>query len=417
MPIINLQRRLHETGRIRIGQKVESQNGKIYPAKLDTFRLTSTNEAAIKAIAAKYGGEPHIWTDAPVGTQWELLTESSTLKVLIPPEAMAFSQNYELWSGGGCVRRCNGVYQIPSEEPCVCDPENRECKPHTRLSIMLADLPGAGLWRLDTQGWNAANELGGAFELASLIAQATGRAIVPGTLRLDQRASKRPDPNDDSKVITRKFAVPVLDFDVDMNTIARESLTSNVTPIPEIETPSLADELRSIDEDVERRPRSNAAEPVASTGLKPRARGELRDDEAYFPGVNRASAEQVSSLSNALHMLEEVDKETVKQKWTERGVPQGRLGDLTPEQADLGLAIISEVVNAVDTTEFVTDVPVPSITQAQIGKIRVLVGQHGVDKADIHTFVSDIIHRQISSLKDLTKGEASKVIDQLSEVN
>ena len=43
-----------------------------------------------------------------------------------------------------------------------------------------------------------------------------------------------------------------------------------------------------------------------------------------------------------------------------------------------------------------------------------MVANTGADKADVHTVVSDIIGRQIESLKDLTKVEGSRVIDQLT---
>jgi hypothetical protein len=56
----------------------------------------------------------------------------------------------------------------------------------------------------------------------------------------------------------------------------------------------------------------------------------------------------------------------------------------------------------------------PKVTNPQIGKIRVMVANTGADKADVHTVVSDIIGRQIESLKDLTKAEAHRVIDQLT---
>ena len=444
-PIINLQRRLAETGRIRIGQSVSgvSKNGKAYtaPKKLETFRLTSTSEKAIIAVAAKYGGTPQVWADAPVGKQWELFTESSTLDVLIPPEAMSYSVYYELWSGGGCTRRCNGSYQIPGEEDCVCDPDNRECKPHTRISLMLADLPGAGLWRLDTQGYYAATEIGGAFELAQLISNATGRAIVPGVLRLDQREVKRPDQP------TRKFAVPVLDFDVDMNALARGSqptLSSGVTPVPDLEpTRTLAEELEAVNTPVEKPKRSNAAEPVRSTGIKPRARGSVDENgerqysDDPFPQpeqVVMANETQVTAIHNSLTMLEETDKEMVKELWTKANIPKVRLGDLTSAQADKALELILGVLNAVDTSDAPEDesgendhteasgaivngsqIETPMITNPQIGKIRVMVGNAGVDKADIHNHVSDILHRQIGSLKELTKSEAHKVIDQLKE--
>ena len=51
MPIIDMQRRLAETGRIRIGQQVAAtkRDGTptTRPSKLETFRITSANEKAI----------------------------------------------------------------------------------------------------------------------------------------------------------------------------------------------------------------------------------------------------------------------------------------------------------------------------------------------------------------------------------
>jgi hypothetical protein len=203
--ILDLQRKLMEAGRIRIGQQVTSSNGKSRPAKLGTFRLTSADRLRIEQAAHLYGGTCQPWT-APAGQQWEVITDSDVLDVIVPPSAMAFSQSYELWSKGGCQRRCDGGTESITEQPCICDPENRECDIHTRLSVMLKDLPGLGVWRLDTQGWYAAAELQGAVDV---IQMAAGRgALLPARLRLEQRTVKRPS------VGTRNFAVPVLDIDI-----------------------------------------------------------------------------------------------------------------------------------------------------------------------------------------------------------
>ena len=43
MPIITVQRRLAEQGRIRLGQKVATSGGRTRPDKLDRFRFTSAN--------------------------------------------------------------------------------------------------------------------------------------------------------------------------------------------------------------------------------------------------------------------------------------------------------------------------------------------------------------------------------------
>ncbi len=209
MAILDLQRKIMEAGRIRIGQQVASSNGKSRPAKLDTFRLTSADRVRIEQAAQLYGGQPRQW-DAPAGRQWEVVTAADELPVIVPPSAMAFSQFYEMWSAGGCQRRCDGAHESISDRPCLCDPDNRDCNIHTRLSVMIRDLPGLGLWRIDTSGWYAAIELSGAVDV---IQTAAGRGtMLPARLRLEQRSVKRPGRNGTPE--TRRFAVPVLDIEI-----------------------------------------------------------------------------------------------------------------------------------------------------------------------------------------------------------
>src|SRR5579875_1118177 len=123
MSILDLQKRLHEDGRIRIGQQVAMGNGKKRPAKLDRFRFTSQSKRAIETVALLYGGAVQQWADAPMGEQWEVVTEVTEFPVVLGPETISFSQAYELWSGGGCKRRCDGERETISDGPCLCDPE------------------------------------------------------------------------------------------------------------------------------------------------------------------------------------------------------------------------------------------------------------------------------------------------------
>jgi len=207
--IIDLQRRIAEIGRIRIGRQVATSNGKTRPAKLDTFRLTSADKTRIDQAAALYGGTPAEW-EAPAGHQWEVITAADSLDVIVPPSDMAFSQWYEMWSAGGCQRRCDGAREQITDGPCLCDPDDRDCDIHTRLSVMLSDLPGLGVWRIDTSGYYAAVEMSGAVQV---VQTAAGRgSLLPARLRLEQRVVKRPGA--DGKPETRRFAVPVLDIDV-----------------------------------------------------------------------------------------------------------------------------------------------------------------------------------------------------------
>lgn len=203
MPILGLQQRIRELGRIRIGQIVKSGNGKPRPEKLDKFRLTSASRELLDKVAGLYGGEVVEWTPANGGAQqWEVVTTSARLPIMVPPQPV--TQWYELWSGGGCQRRCDGEREMLTDKPCMCDPdpEQRDCKPTTRLNVVLRDVEGLGVWRLETHGYYAAVELPG---VAELLAQAGG--YITGWLGLEQRTAKR-----DGK--TRHWMVPTIEVDV-----------------------------------------------------------------------------------------------------------------------------------------------------------------------------------------------------------
>lgn len=200
MPIIDIQKRLVEVGRIRMGQK----SAKGAPQKLETFRVTSRDEARVNEIAAVYGGTVQPWAERP--GEFEVVTTTAELPILLLP-GQALSQWYETWSAGGCQRRCDGVTDVISDGPCLCDAEqgDRKCKPTTRLSVMLPEIPGLGVWRLESHGYYAAVELSAT---AGMLEQATARGqMFPARLRIDQRSQVK-----DGK--TTRYAVPVIDIDV-----------------------------------------------------------------------------------------------------------------------------------------------------------------------------------------------------------
>jgi hypothetical protein len=202
MPILDLQQRIREIGRIRIGQKVATSNGKTRPAKLNRFRLTSPSRELLERVATQYGGTVAPWTPDGGAGQYEVLTEATRMPILVPHQPV--SQYYELWSGGGCQRRCDGVTELLKDRPCICgpDPEQRQCKPTTRLNVVLSDIPGVGVWRLESHGYYAALELPG---VAELLAKAGG--YVPAFLGLEERTAKR-----DGK--TLRWMVPTIDVDI-----------------------------------------------------------------------------------------------------------------------------------------------------------------------------------------------------------
>lgn len=270
MPLIDLQRRMRELGRIRTGQTVSS-NGRKRPTRLETFRLTSPSRPLIEAAAESYGGKPKAWNG-----EWELVTETDTLDVVIPP-GQSISQWYELWSGGGCQRRCDGRTNVLTDTPCACpaDPgERRElakdgqaCKPTTRLNVMLPAIPDLGVWRLESHGYYAATELAGTVD----VIEAAGR-MLPARLRLEQREVKRPGKP------TNQFAVPVLELpavrigdivsgELPARTNLRERVTRPELPSgirPPSETPPADPDTGEV---VENRTRCEAVPPEGPLGM------------------------------------------------------------------------------------------------------------------------------------------------------
>lgn len=202
MPILTLQQRLRELGRIRIGQKVATAKGGTRPGKLDRFRLTSPSKELLDRVAAKYGGTVQPWTPDGGAGQYEVITDAKRMPIHVPPQPV--SQYFELWSGGGCQRRCDGVTELLKDRPCICgpDPEQRQCKPTTRLNVVLSEIEGVGVWRLESHGYYAALELPG---VAELLAQTGG--YVEAFLGLEQRTAKRDGQ-------TRHWMVPTIDLAV-----------------------------------------------------------------------------------------------------------------------------------------------------------------------------------------------------------
>ncbi|MBA2952151.1 hypothetical protein GON03_19225 [Nocardioides sp. MAH-18] len=232
MPILDLQKRARTLGRIRLGQK--AANGA--PQKLDRFRFTSHSQALLEKIAELYGGEVREWTPAGGTQQWEVISGSARVPIMVPPQPV--SQWYEFWTRAGCQHRCDGRTNVLTDEPCDPeDPKHLEAikKPTTRLNVVLRDVEGIGVWRVESHGFNAAIELP---DVAEFLAAAGG--YVNGWLALEQRTSVE---QTDQGPKTRHYAVPIIEVDVTpaqlmegKGRVAAPALTGG----PVGETPALA---------------------------------------------------------------------------------------------------------------------------------------------------------------------------------
>lgn len=202
-PLIDLQRRLAEAGRIRMGEKTE----KGAPKRLNTWRITSPTKELVEQAAGLYGGEPQPW-DSPTGAQWEVVTTTEELPVLVMP-GYSFRQAYEFRTSPTKVeRRCDG-HEQDDGGACVCNAEGllgeAACKLITRLTVALPELTTMLGWRLETKGENAARELLASMDLVQGVSG--GRPFVPARLRIVERRGSV-----DGQTV--RYVVPVIDVSI-----------------------------------------------------------------------------------------------------------------------------------------------------------------------------------------------------------
>ncbi|MGW1587283.1 recombination directionality factor [Streptomyces sp. NPDC002386] len=198
---MTMKRQAAELGRIRTGTSRPHQdpNRKRVPVKSQTFILSSHSREYVAAAAELYGGRVEQWT--PQGqnvAQWRVITEARELRAILPA-GDPLDQSYEMWSGGGCSRRCDGEFERIKREPCVClarfgedwheRPADQVCRPTSRVNVMLPDLPDLGVWRLETKSYYAADALAGGLDT---VLQATGgKGMMPVRMWIEQRTAVR----------------------------------------------------------------------------------------------------------------------------------------------------------------------------------------------------------------------------------
>lgn len=210
--LLTMQRQLRELGRLRTGY-TDISGPRPRPVKSQTWIVTSHAEHYVESAAEAWGGTPEKWQPAGNGApQFRVITDAVSVDALLP-SGDPLSQTLELWSGGGCVRRCDGVTDIQSDSPCICRAQHGDnfheqakgtvCAATTRLNVFLPDMPDVGVWRAETHSHYAAQEIAGAVDLIK--AAAGTEAVIPIRLRIEQRQRK-------AQGQTKKFPVIVVEL-------------------------------------------------------------------------------------------------------------------------------------------------------------------------------------------------------------
>ncbi|MER5750684.1 hypothetical protein [Streptomyces sp. NPDC002088] len=186
----NIQARAAEHGRLRTGYTQGNR-----PMRSVNWVVTSHSEEHVRRAAELWGGEPEQWQ--PLNstiTQWRVITKTPSIEALITP-GDPLNQYNEMWSKGGCQRRCDGETETISRQPCIClarfgedwhqQKKGTVCSTTSRLNVMLPDLSGMGMWRAETHSFYAAQEWGGMVDM--VLAGTNGEGFIPVNLRIEPR--------------------------------------------------------------------------------------------------------------------------------------------------------------------------------------------------------------------------------------
>lgn len=191
--IATLQMQARELGRLRSGTTTVGANGKSRPTRSDTWIMSSHSEDYIRAAAEEWGGTPERWTPMGNGAdQWRVITNATALDAILPP-GDPLSQANEMWDRGGCQRRCDGITELLSDQPCLCvaqfgdswheQGKGTVCAATSRLNVFLPAMLDFGVWRMETHSYYSANEIAATVDV---IRSATA-GMVPIRLRIEQR--------------------------------------------------------------------------------------------------------------------------------------------------------------------------------------------------------------------------------------
>lgn len=229
MSVMKRQRQLRQLGMIRLGFSKPGRTGGKIPQRSDTIILTSPDRNTLEAASKLFGGDVK---DFPNGDRDKFSLVTKCSEIAIGVTEIAPTQWMEYYNKGTLQVRCDGcTVHGPRgsklvDKPCLCaikfpEPDaryeavkNREaCKIVTRVSVMIPDVPDIGVWRLDTRGEHAADELMMTLEvIQAILRNNPATKMVPCFLAIEQRknADKQPYP------------VPVIRLPMSFNEITKQ---------------------------------------------------------------------------------------------------------------------------------------------------------------------------------------------------
>lgn len=199
-------------GKISVGAKATrtGEGGKVitFPIRTETLVFRSDDAVRLEAVARVLGGRVEPSPDPNQESKFRVITAAKEIEVVIPAaDFRGWSAQHEFWGAGGKLRQCDGTIcqftidpatgERQENTPCICAAHHLDdedaCKLTSRLNVLipaLEDVPGIGVWQVESRGVSTWMAIQGAFSLLNVMPG--GIVGIPLTLRVEIRQKRTP---------------------------------------------------------------------------------------------------------------------------------------------------------------------------------------------------------------------------------
>jgi hypothetical protein len=228
IPLDQLQGTMPRIGKLSAGyMESKTVNGRVvtYPAKSRTLVFRSSSPEILRAAAQIVRGtvskSPNPRAE---GSVWRLVSEATDLEVLIASDDRRDAPaRYEAWGASGKIRECDGhtcrfmidpkTGERRENVPCWCVAQGLQaedgdaCRITTRLNLFVpafVDIPGIGVWQLESRGRTTYQDLKGLRDLFQRM-RLPGAMGAPVTLRIEIVRRRNPGSGDPQEFPVFRF--------------------------------------------------------------------------------------------------------------------------------------------------------------------------------------------------------------------
>ena len=367
VPLDELDGRIPRVGKISAGYTdAKTTNGKTvtFPVKSRTLVFRGSDRKQLEAAARIVGGDVNASPNPRAEGMWRLVSRATAIDVVIADEIRDRPGRYEFWGKQGKLRDCDGrncrlFVDAQSGErredvTCFCaahglsanDPD--ACRITTRLNVIVpafAEIPGMGVWQLESRSRSTFRDLKGLFRLCRALGL-PGVFGLPITMRVEIVRSRSPQTGEGWEFPVFRF-FPRISYGEALNRIRGFQVVVNPTqlPPPDDSSPPLGAAMTP-DEEIP----SNTA-PIVDSSRSDTIDQRPNRSNALASGPHPVPLPEFRELASQAAIVLGTQGPTPGKAWLFQHYRTTNPAQLSDEQYEDAIRRLREIVSAPETTK------------------------------------------------------------------